>query len=94
MPWPGGRRIPESTRQHVLRRDRGICYLCGQPGATQVDHKTPHHQGGTDHPDNLGAIHARPCHLNKTLAEAQAARALPPRTRPPEAHPGATPCPT
>ena len=90
--WHTGRprppTIPAALRRWVLKRDNHRCYVCGQPGADQVDHKTPRHLGGTDDADNLGAIHARPCHLDKTLAEATAARQLPPRHRPPETHPG------
>lgn len=82
--------IPTALRRQILKRANGICYVCGQPDANQVDHKTPRHQGGTDHPTNLGAIHDRPCHQAKTQAEAQAARALPPKARPAEQHPGLT----
>jgi 5-methylcytosine-specific restriction endonuclease McrA len=43
----------------ILERDRGICGICGQPGATTVDHVRPRSQGGTNHPGNLRAAHAR-----------------------------------
>lgn len=42
----------------VLARDRGICWLCGQPGATTVDHVVPRSRGGSDELTNLAAAHA------------------------------------
>lgn len=77
-----------ARRRRVLERDRGICHVCGLPGADQVDHVI----AGDDHSDaNLAAIHAVPCHRDKTTAEAAAARARQPRRqRPAERHPGLT----
>lgn len=46
---------------------------CGEP-ATDVDHVTPAHLGGTDHPGNLVAL-CGPCHRTKTTAEAIAQQA-------------------
>lgn len=42
----------------IVRRDGGICHLCGQPGATTADHLTPVSHGGTNDPTNLAAAHA------------------------------------
>lgn len=41
----------------ILRRDGGICHLCGQPGADTADHLVPVAQGGTHTPSNLRAAH-------------------------------------
>lgn len=46
-------------RRYVLVRDRGVCWLCGLGGATTVDHIVPQSRGGSDHPSNLAAAHAR-----------------------------------
>ncbi|MEU5976376.1 HNH endonuclease signature motif containing protein [Streptomyces sp. NPDC047315] len=83
-------------RQRILRRDRHRCQrahdhnpggICGEP-ATDVDHITPAHLGGSDDEVNLQAL-CRWHHDQKTGREASAAaHALPPRTRPAEAHPG------
>lgn len=43
----------------ILERDRFVCGICGGPGATTVDHVRPRSQGGTNHPGNLRAAHAR-----------------------------------
>lgn len=55
----------------ILRRDRGICHVCGGEGAEQADHVIPLAEGGANHTDNGGAIHADPCHTNKTREEAE-----------------------
>jgi len=44
-------------RLAVLERDAGVCHLCGQPGATTVDHLRPYVLGGRDDLDNLAAAH-------------------------------------
>ncbi len=93
MTWAGHPRTSTSSwkkiRPQILKRDGGICHLCGQAGATIVDHKRPHSLGGTDHPDNLGAVHDA-CHRRKTSAEGVAAKAKyrAARLRPVEPHPG------
>lgn len=80
----------DRTRRRILRRDRGICYLCRRPGANQVDHVVPASQGGGEEDSNLAAIHEYPCHAAKTAREANAANPMAkPRKRDPEAHPGA-----
>lgn len=54
----------------VMRRDRGICHVCGGEGANQVDHVIPLAEGGAHHTDNGAPIHDKPCHENKTREEA------------------------
>ena len=47
----------QRKKGRVIRRDGGICHLCGQPGADSADHLIPYSQGGTDAMDNLAAVH-------------------------------------
>lgn len=77
--WTGNRkdRLPGdwATRQRfVIKRDEGICYLCGEEGADGVDHVRP----GDDHSyDNLKAVHhnVKPyCHRYKSSREGNAAQ--------------------
>ncbi|SDP09952.1 5-methylcytosine-specific restriction enzyme A [Nakamurella panacisegetis] len=79
-PWFGSTRkarLPAdwSTRRLiVLNRDHGICWICGQPGADEVDHKVPNDD---DNLANLAPIHqniAPHCHRAKSSAEGNAAR--------------------
>lgn len=44
-------------RRKIVRRDGGICALCGLPGATSADHIVPHARGGRTEPSNLQAAH-------------------------------------
>lgn len=56
------------ARHHRVLVDAGfVCYWCGLEGADTVDHIVERSDGGslTD-PDNLGAIHQDPCHVDKT----------------------------
>lgn len=64
----------QKRNAHILRRDHGICHVCGNPGATQVDHVIPEAEGGTSADSNLAPIHDEPCHRAKTAAEAARAR--------------------
>ena len=57
------------TRARFLRANPR-CVKCGQR-ATEVDHKTPRHLGGSDAPGNLQALCAD-CHRVKTAAESAA----------------------
>jgi hypothetical protein len=65
-------RLPPDWRTRrliVLKRDGGICYLCGEPGADTVDHVIPNDDNGLH---NLKAVHdsAPPhCHRYKTSKE-------------------------
>jgi 5-methylcytosine-specific restriction protein A len=76
-------------RRRILARDHGICHVCGRTCANEVDHVIPAIDGGSDDDSNLAAIHARPCHVKKTAAEANRHNAMAtPRKRPEEKHPG------
>lgn len=91
MGWQSevGYRLPAKTKRRILARDHGICHVCGLPGATVVDHIRCRAEGGTDHDTNLAAIHARPCHMDKTVAEAARGRErMGTARRPREKHPG------
>jgi 5-methylcytosine-specific restriction endonuclease McrA len=66
----------------VLLRDDGRCHICGEYGATEVDHVVPLSPladpvgvGGADDPSNLAPVHPVPCHAEKTAEEAKRARA-------------------
>lgn len=77
------------THRRILRRDRGICYVCHGSGARSVDHIIPVSQQGSEEDWNLAAIHEYPCHARKTAAEANAANPMArPRKRAEEKHPG------
>lgn len=65
-----------SLRKKILARDRGICYICGGPGADSVDHITPRWlmRGSAEaHSEqNLAAAHfnvAPYCHRSKSTLE-------------------------
>lgn len=63
----------DRLRVQVLRRDAGICQHClRESGAvhqgTEVDHRVPKAQGGTDDLDNLQTI-CKAAHRAKTQAE-------------------------
>ena len=100
--WEGStRRVRLPKEWHAARsrcfRDHGrTCYVCGLPGATEVDHVIP----GDDHSSaNLRPIH-KACHARKSSREggaasgkASKARAAA-RYRPAEQHPGVIPPPS
>lgn len=45
-------------RDRIIRRDGGICHLCGQPGADSADHIVAVAHGGALYdPTNLAAVH-------------------------------------
>jgi 5-methylcytosine-specific restriction enzyme A len=101
MPWnprtpsPRNRSLPgnwRTLRAHVLKRDQGRCYKCGNIGADQVDHVVSVGQwerkkrpGNPHNEANLASAHAA-CVRSKNAQEAIAAR--PSRKREPERHPG------
>lgn len=64
-------------RDHVMRRDCGLCQPCKEAGrvtaATHVDHIVPKCEGGGDDESNLRAI-CSACHKTKTASEAQRAK--------------------
>lgn len=47
----------QRRKARIIRRDHGICHLCGKPGADTADHLVPWSLGGTDHDTNLAAAH-------------------------------------
>lgn len=57
MPKRTGRRWRERIVPRVIRRDHGICHLCGLPGADSADHLVIPKHGGTETLDNLKAVH-------------------------------------
>jgi 5-methylcytosine-specific restriction protein A len=75
---PGWKR----TVARIIARDRGVCYLCGRPGADTADHVVPVSQGGSHHDSNLKAAHREPCHKAKTERERLAALRKRTRRRP------------
>lgn len=82
-----GRLPPDwrTTTRRILARDGGVCHVCGEYGANEVDHIV----AGDDHRlSNLAAIHGYPCHRRKTAREANAARWRNKARREPEKHPG------
>lgn len=64
----------QKRARYILDRDNTICHVCGLPGADQADHITPLAHGGTDTTENMAAIHAEPCHREKTAREARNGR--------------------
>lgn len=82
-PWAGnngrrGRTRSGSREQRINRavmlQHEGVCHVCGQPGADQVDHVIALTEGGDDTIDNRRPIHAEPCHRVKTAKESARAR--------------------
>ena len=70
------RRWRETIVPRVIRRDGGICWICGQPGAGTADHVIPLAQGGTDDPTNLAAAHhVNPPHCNRVKGHGTLTRA-------------------
>ena len=84
-PWQGSTRrsrtrVSGSREQKrnrmVMRKYFAICHVCGEPDADQIDHVIPLAEDGPDTIDNLRPIHSKPCHQDKTQAEARRARGL------------------
>ncbi len=51
-------------REVVMRRDKGLCHLCGEPHADAIDHIVPVDWGGSDDPSNLAPAHTS-CNSSK-----------------------------
>ncbi len=74
-------------RRRILRRDGGLCQVCGAP-AHHVDHIVPAVDGGSDDDENLQALCALH-HSAKTAREANRHNPLAQsRKRAEEQHPG------
>ena len=80
-PWQGStrkQRLPKdwhTRRLIILKRDKGICHICQQPGADTIDHITP---GDNHELNNLAPIHDRVqphCHRYKSSKEGNDAKA-------------------
>ena len=57
--YPGVQRTRRHGRHRemVMRRDQGLCHLCGRPHADAIDHIVPVAWGGSDDPTNLAPAH-------------------------------------
>lgn len=61
------RPIPSHIREFVMRRDRMMCGLCGDPvprGDVHLDHIVPWSRGGSDDASNLQVAHSL-CNMSK-----------------------------
>ena len=67
---PGVQRNPNHARHRemVMRRDKGMCHLCGEPYADTMDHIVPVAWGGSDDPSNLAPAHGS-CNSSKGAAK-------------------------
>jgi 5-methylcytosine-specific restriction endonuclease McrA len=60
-------KIEKIDRNEIIRRDNGVCYLCGQDipvNEISLDHVIPLARGGSHTKDNLRAVHKR-CNSRK-----------------------------
>lgn len=70
----------ERTRERILARDHGICQHCKALHGvvhmgSEVDHRVPKFEGGTDADDNLQTICSE-AHRIKTAEESKRARGI------------------
>jgi len=71
----------QRKKARVIRRDGGICHLCGRPGADTADHLIPWSHTHDDSMGNLKAAHDRcnrirgdrPIHVARAAIEAASA---------------------
>ena len=61
-------RVYQNNRDKVLAASKGVCQICFVEPSTEVDHRVPHFDGGSDRIDNLVAICSL-CHKYKTRLE-------------------------
>lgn len=64
----------QRIKRRIIRRDGGVCHLCGQQGADTADHLVPFSQGGSDAPANLKAAHVD-CNRRRGARSVEVARA-------------------
>lgn len=50
--------------KQVIKRDKGVCWICGLPGADTADHLIPRAQGGGSDTRELAAAH-RTCNSRR-----------------------------
>ena len=54
----GGRKgRPYRRARAAVLAESDLCWWCGHPGATAVDHVVPRANGGSNHIDNYAPIH-------------------------------------
>jgi hypothetical protein len=66
MQLSGSRR--QKRNRWLIDQADTLCGICGNPGATEVDHIVPLARGGADELSNLRPVH-RDCHRRKSEAE-------------------------
>src|SRR5438270_12357859 len=59
-----GRELKPEVRALIIQRDKGLCYVCGQPG-NEIDHTFEHKEVDKNDPMNLRLI-CHKCHIEKT----------------------------
>jgi 5-methylcytosine-specific restriction endonuclease McrA len=64
----------QRIKRRIIRRDRGVCHLCGLPGADTADHLIPYSAGGSNAPANLKAAHVD-CNRRRGARPIEVARA-------------------
>lgn len=65
---PAGRFIPKNLKAKVIRRDNGVCQLCGSIYALEIDHIVPYAKGGKTELSNLRLL-CRNCNLRAGIKE-------------------------